>query len=144
MKFSKQSPTFLESDEEYGYVFGLLKEKASKYGFYYKKYQKRHNAFISLCKFEDVPEVMWFQTCNLFRRSFTNAGLGYSFNTEKSGDLYQHQTILQTQIASLHMNQHAEPRMMSRASPKGRFQKFLLSKLVDWSINFYSTYPLVS
>ena len=27
--------------------------------------------------------------------------------------------------------------------PKGRVQKFLLSKLVDWSINFYSTHPLI-
>ena len=26
----------------------------------------------------------------------------------------------------------------------GRVQKFLLSKSVDWSINFYSTHPLVS
>ena len=26
---------------------------------------------------------------------------------------------------------------------KGRVQKFLLSKLVDWSINFYSNDPLV-
>ena len=25
---------------------------------------------------------------------------------------------------------------------KGRVQKFLLSKSVDWSIKFYSTYPL--
>ena len=27
---------------------------------------------------------------------------------------------------------------------QGRFQKFLLRNLVDWSINFYSSHPLVA
>ena len=35
-----------------------------------------------MCKFEENVEVMTFENCNLFRRSFTTVGMGYTFNNE--------------------------------------------------------------
>ena len=35
-----------------------------------------------MCKFEENVELMTFENCNLFKRSFTTHGLGYTFNNE--------------------------------------------------------------
>ena len=36
-----------------------------------------------MCKFEENVKNMKFDNCNLFKRSFTTQGLGYTFNNEK-------------------------------------------------------------
>ena len=40
-----------------------------------------------MCKFEENVITMTFENCNLFRRSFTTQGLGYTFNNEVEGKL---------------------------------------------------------
>ena len=40
-----------------------------------------------MCQFEDNVEKMTFENCNLFKRSFTTQGLGYTFNNEREGKL---------------------------------------------------------
>ena len=35
-----------------------------------------------MCKFENNVEYMSFENCNLFKRSFTTQGIGYTFNNE--------------------------------------------------------------
>ena len=122
LKYTKQVPTVWESREEYSAVFGSLERLEQLEGFYPRpsedqdKY-KRLNAFVGLCRFEGRPAVMTFRTCDLFRRSFTNKGLGYSFNTEKTERLLQAGAALQTQIKTLHLSPGAEPRLMTGASP---------------------------
>ena len=118
VKFTKQSPTFLESEQEYLNVFGSLTGN-EKYGFYpiSKQYLERHNAFVSLCKFEGKPKVMSFSKCDLFRRSFTNKGLGFTFNNLKADKLFKRKKILATQINNLQMNQMSGPLPMTNAGP---------------------------
>ena len=40
-----------------------------------------------MCKFEENVKNMKFDNCNLFKRSFTTQGLGYTFNNEKENNL---------------------------------------------------------
>ena len=40
-----------------------------------------------MCKFEDSDESMTFENCNLFKRSFTTQGLGFTFNNEEESKL---------------------------------------------------------
>ena len=40
-----------------------------------------------MCKFEDSDESMTFKNCNLFKRSFTTQGLGFTFNNEEESKL---------------------------------------------------------
>ena len=80
MKFTKQSPNFLESDS----ISDSLKGTRNSFGLFPKieKYRERPNAFVPLCKFDGQQEVMTLETCDLFTRGFTNRGLGYTFNSE--------------------------------------------------------------
>ena len=122
LKYSKQAPTVWESREEYNAVFGSLEVLEQLEGFYPRSSEdkdkyKRLNAFLPLCKFEGRPAVMTFNRCDLFRRSFTNKGLGYSFNTERTERLLQAGASLETQIKTLHLSPGAEPRLMTGASP---------------------------
>ena len=50
---------------------------------------KRNNPFIALCKFEGNVDIMTFENCNLFKRSTTTQGLGYTFNGEIQEKLYK-------------------------------------------------------
>ena len=40
-----------------------------------------------MCKFEEDDVKMTFENCNLFKRSFTTKGIGYTFNNEMEEDL---------------------------------------------------------
>ena len=42
----------------------------------------KNNPFVAMCKYEQNVEAMSFENCNLFKRSFTTQGLGYTFNNE--------------------------------------------------------------
>ena len=46
-------------------------------------FQERRNAFVSMCKFNNNVGAMTLKNCDLFKRSFTNQGLGYTFNNER-------------------------------------------------------------
>ena len=42
-----------------------------------------------MCSFEQDVEILELSKCNLFRRSFSNKGMGFTFNNEKEGKLLQ-------------------------------------------------------
>ena len=42
----------------------------------------RSNAFVALCKYEENVKIMTFENCDLFKRSFTTQGMGFTFNNE--------------------------------------------------------------
>ena len=42
----------------------------------------RSNAFVALCKHEENVKTMTFGNCDLFKRSFTTQGMGFTFNNE--------------------------------------------------------------
>ena len=45
--------------------------------------KERGNAFVALCNFEEKVQKMTFRNCDLFKRSYTNQGIGFTFNNEK-------------------------------------------------------------
>ena len=66
-----------------------------------------------MCNFEDYVDKMTFENCNLFKRSFTNEGLGYTFNNERDELLlkrsYRSSTMFQ--------NRKVDTVLMKAASP---------------------------
>ena len=78
--------------------------------------QSRPNSFISLCQFEQNPQLMRLDNCNLFKRSFTNRGLGFTFNNDKIQQLYKHTKNIDLQLDSFFFNKEQDPKLTS-ASP---------------------------
>ena len=74
----------------------------------------RQNSFISLCKFEENVEMMTLENCNLFKRSFTTHGLGYTFNNEKEN------TLIKEDYRSVEFshNKIRQPSLMKSTSSK--------------------------
>ena len=117
MKFTKQSPVFNVSEQEENDIFGDIERVSSQYGYFPKTMQSRPNSFISLCQFERNPELMRLNNCNKFRRSFTNKGLGFTFNNDKVEELYKYNKDIDLQLDSFFFNKDHEPRPTS-ASPE--------------------------
>ena len=44
--------------------------------------QARGNAFAALCTYGKNAQKMLFSACDLVKRTFSNMGIGFSFNTE--------------------------------------------------------------
>ena len=116
MKFSKQSPVFNVSEEEENDIFADLEKVSSQYGYFPKTMQSRPNSFISLCQFEQSPQLMKLNNCNKFKRSFTNRGLGFTFNNDKTQHLYKNNKNIDLQLDSLFFNKEDDPKLTS-ASP---------------------------
>ena len=116
MKFSKQSPVFEVSEEEEN-IFGGLERVSSQYEYFPKTLTTRPNSFISLCQFAKDPPLMKLINCDKFRRSFTNKGLGFTFNNKNSDNLYKHGDNTKLQLNSFFFNREHDPRMMNSGSP---------------------------
>ena len=86
MKYSIQPVHFQESYEEETRVFSNITNVFKDSGFFIKPNgilnRRNFNSFIPLCQYAGKPIEMKFQNCNLFQRSFSNMGLGFSFNGE--------------------------------------------------------------
>ena len=115
MKFTKQSPVYIEEDQ----LFKPLQEKAANYGYFYKENRERPNPFIALCKFEENEEFqMTFENCDLFSRSFTNRGLGFTFNNLPASDLLKRNRNINLQSETFLFNKATAPRLITSASPE--------------------------
>ena len=57
-----------------------------------------------MCSFFNKVKKMQFSNCNLFKRSFTNKGLGFSFNIELGRALYKRSLILGLQMKVFMLN----------------------------------------
>ena len=71
-----------------------------------------------MCKFEENVKLMTFENCNLFQRSFTNQGIGYTFNNEKEDLLLKKDSMSYAII----LNKERNPSLMESASPKHSLQ----------------------
>ena len=60
---------------------------------------------------------MRLNNCHKFRRSFTNRGLGFTFNNEKSQHLYKLGDNIKLQLKSFFFNNQEDPKLMSSGSP---------------------------
>ena len=65
-----------------------------------------------MCQFENNVETMTFSNCDLFKRSFTNKGLGFTFNNELEEKLIKKDYRSKV----LFHNNHRIPALMKSAS----------------------------
>ena len=66
-----------------------------------------------MCKFEEKVDRMLFSNCKLFKRSFTNKGMGYTFNNVK-----EHNLIKEDYKSSIfYPNRDEDPFFMRSANP---------------------------
>ena len=63
-------------------------------------------------------EIMTFKNCDLFKRSFTNKGIGYSYNNAKANDLFKQNQDLQNLFKIFFVNEDQDPVKMKSASKK--------------------------
>ena len=65
-----------------------------------------------MCQFAKNVDTMNFTNCNLFQRSFTNKGIGFTFNSERE------ETLIKKSFRSkvLFPNTKREPALMKSAS----------------------------
>ena len=94
MKFLKQSPVVHDSEIEYDSIFKDANYTFMKQNYHYKKDVVKQNAFVQACILEKTLRISYWwrqRNCNLFRRSFTTNGIGYTFNNIQSQHLYKNQ-----------------------------------------------------
>ena len=91
LKYSLQSPVFLEGELEYNSLFVTKNASLSKFGYSATRYQvkERPNAFVAVCSFGYDLNDKIFDDCHLFSRSFTNMGIGYTANNQIARKLYK-------------------------------------------------------
>ena len=96
LKYSLQSPIFIEQEGEYQQIFARKNESFRKFGYFsqsevwsIEEVKERPNAFVSLCSFDHDLENQRFKDCKLFSRSFTNMGIGYTANSEVADKLFK-------------------------------------------------------
>ena len=91
MKYSKQSPTIYEDEEEYNTIFENINSTLLKHDFIFRSNTdsvfQRQNAFIPLCKYGLDNVIMTFINCKGFKRIYTNKGIGFTYNNAKVEDL---------------------------------------------------------
>ena len=61
---------------------------------------------------------MTFKNCDLFKRSFTNKGIGYSYNNAKANDMFMQNQDLQNLFKIFFVNEDTNPVKMKSASRK--------------------------
>ena len=93
MKYSVQSIHFQDSADEENRVFGEIEKAFEPSSFNLKPRgpatRRNFNNLIPLCQYAGIPEEMRFANCDLFRRSFSNLGLSFTFNADKFWQIYQ-------------------------------------------------------
>ena len=76
--------------------------------------QARSNAFVALCNFDHKVRMMKFSNCDLFKRIFTNKGIGYNFNSEREEILFNEK--FRTKV--MFPNTKRNPSLMRSSSSK--------------------------
>ena len=89
----------------------------------------RDNPFVALCSFEDDLENLSFDDCKLFKRSFTNTGLGFTTNNQLRKKLYKAGTNnFNNQNEVFFTNIRQNSKNMKSANPK-----YALRLLVEYN-----------
>ena len=125
MKFTKQNPTMYEDEKEYNSIFHEANATLTKHNFFYSKNVVRQDGFVALCKHESDVDIMTFEKCNLFKRSYTNKGIGFSYNNAKADVLYKQFMGLEDLHEIFSINKNTDPVKMKSASLKFALKVFI-------------------
>ena len=111
----------MESVEEEWSIFSNAVESFSETPYKVRKptedKRRNFNPFIPLCQYAGKPKKMTFRNCNLFRRSFTNVGLGYSFNNGRFQEMFKDNKMNNLMLKSLFFNNEVNIRYPESSGP---------------------------
>ena len=104
MKYAIQPPVLTQSEKEYQMDFTNLSLLLPDYELIddQQKLKWTFNPRIFMCQFDSEPYEMNPGNCNIFKRVFTNDGIGYAFNhrdlnqgfqNSRGNQMYQHVII---------------------------------------------------
>ena len=94
MRYAMQPPIYQETLEEITDIYGNLSflgpyQNVTHVTKLTNKLMKTDfNARILMCRYAGVPSTLNPSNCNIFQRSLTNEGLGYSFNHANFWDIF--------------------------------------------------------
>ena len=74
---------------------------------------------------------MSFSNCNLFKRSFTNMGVGFSFNNELRQNMYKNSSDLHLFLSTLIVNDDKKVSMMESASSQKSLKVLIENNLEE-------------
>ena len=99
---------------------GRINESLRNFGYPYEnkiQVRERPNAFVALCSFhhEELGNRN-FEDCNLFFRSFTNTGIGYTANSEVASKLFKSKNVGGPEYFTFPNNQIDPIKMISAGS----------------------------
>ena len=124
MKYTKQSPTIYEDKEEYDLIFPNVFSTLTENNYIYQQELRRPYAFVALCKHES-KSIMTFSNCHLFKRSFTNKGLGFTYNNAKVDDLIKNVSYFNEAINIFALKKHEDITLMKSASSDHALTAFI-------------------
>lgn len=134
MKYSVQSVHFQESSEEEGRVFANITNAFEDSKYFIKPSgplnRRNFNNFIPLCQYAGQPEEMKFENCNLFKRSISNLGLSFSFNTDNFWNIYQSNKYNSIFENIMFPNMDSEIQFPDSSGPDYRLRFILNGKLI--------------
>ena len=128
LKYSKQSPTVVEEREEYDLLFQSMNSTLSSKNYYYSSDEKarwRQNAFVALCSHGSKLESTTFSNCSLFKRSFTNKGIGFTYNNAKVTDMFKKSSSFDEEMRIFSFNMKEDIKMMKSASSDYALKVFI-------------------
>ena len=128
LKYSKQSPTVVEENEEFHFLFKSVNSTLTSKNYYFTsdgKAQWRQNAFVALCSHGSKIESTTFSNCNLFKRSYTNTGIGFSYNIAKVTDMFKKSSSLDETMRIFNFNMKDNIKMMKSASSDHALKVFI-------------------
>ena len=101
-----------------------------KNSYYFKRNATR--TFLLVTNFDaGHPEDVSFANCDLFRRSFSNMGLSFSFNTEKFWNIYQPTEFNKLFEKVMKPNTDREIKFPDSSGPDYRLRLLLNSKQIN-------------
>ena len=87
------------------------------------------NAFVAFCKYEENVKSMTFKNCDLFKRSFTTEGMGFTFNNEVDKKLIK-ENYISTEFSH---NDKRQPSLMKSTKIKHSLQVVIERNVEDVS-----------
>ena len=148
MKYSIQAVHFQESQEEESRVFQNITDAFADSKYFLKELSNRtrrnFNNYIPLCQYAGDPEEMTFENCDLFRRSMSNMGLSFSFNTNKYWNIYQRNNYNELFNRIMYPNVEKSVYFPDSSGPDYRLRFLLNGKLIplllDNHIHYANTF----
>ena len=84
-----------------------------------------------MCKFDNNVAQMLFKNCDLFKRSFTDRGIGFTFNNEIGNLLYKHSSNVELFMKVFNLNERSKVLKMKSAGSQHALRVMIENNLEE-------------